>query len=242
MPPPGAPGAYAGSVACRFPHVQSTRLRCRRQPPILTIGGPLGRYARGAVRVAALLVGSTANLAAQPATPSFETGVTLVEVAVATRDREGRHVAGLQREDFVLEVDGRRVPIETFAEVRDTTSQPAEGRFLLTDVFVYVIDPQPVTSGAHAGEIGFARETEGWRSRPTGSTTPWNACGRTSPTTPCSATHSRRARRNAGRRSRSASAGRVCRRWRAAPRDEPSLLRLDWTRATMAGRMMLHGG
>lgn len=71
--------------------------------------------------VSAALVASTALFAAprqeRPAagqTFSFRTGVDLVNVTVTVTDANGRFVAGLKREDFVVYEDGKPQPVSQF--------------------------------------------------------------------------------------------------------------------------------
>ncbi len=47
--------------------------------------------------------------------PTFSTGVDVVNVLVTVRDKEGRLVKGLAKDDFVLEQDGRVQPIRYFS-------------------------------------------------------------------------------------------------------------------------------
>ena len=76
-----------------------------------------------ALTAAALLL--SLPLAAQPAgepaePPTFgETiNVRVVNVEVVVTDRQGNRVSGLRSEDLILTVDGERVPIDYFTEVR----------------------------------------------------------------------------------------------------------------------------
>jgi Ca-activated chloride channel family protein len=57
---------------------------------------------------------------AQEQPPTFHTGVDLVNVAFSVRDRAGRLVNGLGREDFELYEDGVRQEIRVFSRDQDT--------------------------------------------------------------------------------------------------------------------------
>lgn len=86
----------------------------------------------GAIGLAVFFMAfATPSAAQQPPPAGYRTGVTLLEVAVSARDRSGRFLPGLRQEDFLLEVGGREVPIETFVAVTGAPAKEAEGRFLL---------------------------------------------------------------------------------------------------------------
>ncbi len=68
-----------------------------------------------------LLCCSSTQLSAQPA-PSLDTfgeviDVRVLNLEVAVTDKEGRHVPGLQPQDFQLFIDGEAVPVEYFSEI-----------------------------------------------------------------------------------------------------------------------------
>src|SRR4051812_31625560 len=50
-----------------------------------------------------------------PAAGQFASGVSLVEVYATVTDARGEPVPGLQKADFVVEEDGRREELQTFA-------------------------------------------------------------------------------------------------------------------------------
>ncbi|MEM8933108.1 MAG: VWA domain-containing protein [Acidobacteriota bacterium] len=76
-----------------------------------------------AVSAAFVVAFSPWSVAAQDATQAFGdvVDVRVVNLEVVVTDDDGR-VSGLAPEDFVLEVDGRPVPLEFFTEVRDGTA------------------------------------------------------------------------------------------------------------------------
>ncbi|MDA8017016.1 MAG: VWA domain-containing protein [Thermoanaerobaculia bacterium] len=86
---------------------------------------------------AALLFGAEAVLAQEATEPASSAlfgemvDVRVVNLeAVVTHDRgpnRGEHVSGLRAEDFVLEVDGRSIPIEYFTEVRGGVAEGPGG-------------------------------------------------------------------------------------------------------------------
>ena len=63
------------------------------------------------------------------APPQFRSTVELITLDVAAVDEAGQAVAGLTREDFVLEVDGEAQPIVNF----ETVSVPAAAEAAATD-------------------------------------------------------------------------------------------------------------
>ena len=60
-----------------------------------------------------------------PPTPTFKSGVTLIEVDVVVSDRSGRPVRGLSKDDFTIAEDGIPVEIATFSAV-DVPETPRE--------------------------------------------------------------------------------------------------------------------
>jgi len=62
-------------------------------------------------------------------TPTFKAGVNLVQVPVTVRDRDGRAVAGLRKDDFELFDKGKRQEVASFAEVKpgEQTAAKANG-------------------------------------------------------------------------------------------------------------------
>jgi hypothetical protein len=61
------------------------------------------------------------------AQPAFPTGVERVAVDVAVVDREGRPVADLRAEDFVVKVGGRARKVATAQLVRHVAAAPEGG-------------------------------------------------------------------------------------------------------------------
>jgi VWFA-related protein len=54
-------------------------------------------------------------MAQEQSAPEFKSGVTMIQVPVAVRDRQGQAVAGLQKEDFSLFDNGKPVEIAAFS-------------------------------------------------------------------------------------------------------------------------------
>ena len=90
---------------------------------------------------------SPANPAGEE-TPTFQAGVNLVQVPVTVRDRDGRPVAGLKKEDFELFDKGKRREIAAFAEVKpgeQTAANAGGGTVVIPARFtVWVIDDMAV--------------------------------------------------------------------------------------------------
>ena len=63
--------------------------------------------------------------------PPFSAGTNLVVVPVVVVDRKGQTVPNLTAADFVLEEDGKAVPIELFTAPTARADGPAEGRFIV---------------------------------------------------------------------------------------------------------------
>jgi len=64
--------------------------------------------------------------------PTFQTATELVEVGAVVVDGRGQPVAGLTKNDFAIEEDGRRVAVSTFAAVdADAPEEGSEGRFVI---------------------------------------------------------------------------------------------------------------
>jgi len=80
--------------------------------------------------------------------PTFKAGVNLVQVPVAVRDRDGRAVTGLQKEDFELYDKGKRQEIASFAEVKpgeQTADKAGGGTVVVPARFtVWVIDDMAI--------------------------------------------------------------------------------------------------
>lgn len=55
----------------------------------------------------------------QPSTPTFSTGVKVVNVFATVRDKDGKIVRNLRKEDFAVEEDGRPQAIRYFAQQTD---------------------------------------------------------------------------------------------------------------------------
>ncbi|HEX3685379.1 MAG TPA: VWA domain-containing protein [Bryobacteraceae bacterium] len=68
----------------------------------------------GQVQAPAAQAGQT-----QPATPTFSTGVKVVNVFATVRDKDGKIVRDLTKEDFALEEDGRPQSIRYFSQQTD---------------------------------------------------------------------------------------------------------------------------
>jgi VWFA-related protein len=66
--------------------------------------------------------------AAEQAPPTFSSAVELITVDVVVADRNGRPVAGLKRDDFVLKEDGAVQEIVGFEAFDSEPAQPAEPR------------------------------------------------------------------------------------------------------------------
>jgi len=81
-------------------------------------------------------------------TPTFKAGVNLVQVPVTVRDRDGRAVAGLQKEDFELFDKGKRQEIASFAEVKpggQTVDKAGGGAVVIPARFtVWAIDDMAI--------------------------------------------------------------------------------------------------
>jgi len=81
-------------------------------------------------------------------TPTFQAGVNLVQVPVTVRDRDGRAVAGLRKDDFELFDKGKRQDIASFAEVRpgeQTADKAGGGAVVIPARFtVWVIDDMAI--------------------------------------------------------------------------------------------------
>ncbi len=102
----------------------------------------------GAVAVVTMSTALAAPaLWAQAETPTFQSGVKLVQVPVVVRDRDGHAVKGLHKEDFELLDKGKRQEIVSFAETRPGqqtapdrslpgTSSPAGGGVAVPERFV----------------------------------------------------------------------------------------------------------
>jgi VWFA-related protein len=68
------------------------------------------------LRTAALLVLSTAlHPSARAQEPPFRAGVELLEITVSAIDRDGRPIADLTADDFVVRIDGRARKVQTLA-------------------------------------------------------------------------------------------------------------------------------
>ena len=84
----------------------------------------------GVVSTAVLMTGVATAQQQQPARPVFKSAVDLVSVAAVVRDKRGRFVRGLQKDDFIVEENGRRRQIEQFQAEDDAAARVA----LLFDV------------------------------------------------------------------------------------------------------------
>ena len=79
---------------------------------------------------------------APPDTPTFQSGVNLVQVPVVVRDHDGHAVKGLHKEDFELLDRGKRQEIVSFAETRPgeqvapDRSQAGGGGMVIPERFV----------------------------------------------------------------------------------------------------------
>jgi len=95
----------------------------------------------------AAMAQSPANPAGEE-TPTFQAGVNLVQVPVTVRDRDGRAVAGLQKEDFELFDKGKHQEIASFAEVKpgeQTAGKAGGGAVVIPARFtVWVIDDMAI--------------------------------------------------------------------------------------------------
>lgn len=89
---------------------------------------PAGRRARVVCSSLALACLAAVAAGEEPPVTAFseQVEVRIVEIDVAVRDRDGRHVAGLSPEDFRLTVDGRETAIDYFSERRgESRAEPA---------------------------------------------------------------------------------------------------------------------
>ena len=84
----------------------------------------------GVVSAAVLMTGAASAQQQQSSRPVFKSAVDLVSVAAVVRDKRGRFVKGLQKEDFIVEENGRRREIEQFQAEDDAPARVA----LLFDV------------------------------------------------------------------------------------------------------------
>lgn len=92
-----------------------------------------------------LLAGAAAGQ--EPTPPTFSTSVEMVQVDVVVTDSDGRHVADLEPQDFVLRVDGKEKPVTYLtyveSEPADEAAPPSSGKLRREDVrrtIVFVID------------------------------------------------------------------------------------------------------
>ena len=94
-------------------------------------------------------MGQSPESPASEETPTFRAGVNLVQVPVTVRDRDGRAVAGLQKDDFELFDKGKRQEIASFAEVKpgeQTANKAGGGAAVIPARFtVWVIDDMAIT-------------------------------------------------------------------------------------------------
>ncbi len=88
-------------------------------------------------------------------TPTFQSGVNLVQVPVVVRDRDGHAVKGLHKEDFELLDRGKRQEIVSFAETRPgeqtapDRSQAGGGGMVIPERFVaYLFDDVSIRDSA----------------------------------------------------------------------------------------------
>ena len=99
------------------------------------------------MRLAIFVLAAAPVVWAQADTPTFQSGVNLVQVPVVVRDRDGHAVKGLHKEDFELLDKGKRQEIVSFAETRPGeqtapdrsqagTSAPAAGGMVIPERFV----------------------------------------------------------------------------------------------------------
>jgi VWFA-related protein len=88
---------------------------------VVCLGGPGGL----AGSASAVAVQATPNQ--QPSRPVFRTGTTLIEVDAMVKDRQGRFVDDLTRDDFELLEDGVAQKIEAFYLVKDRQVQRIPG-------------------------------------------------------------------------------------------------------------------
>ena len=79
---------------------------------------------------AAVVMTGLATAQQQPSRPVFKSAVDLVSVAAVVRDKRGRFIRGLQKDDFIVEENGRRRQIEQFQAEDDAPARVA----LLFDV------------------------------------------------------------------------------------------------------------
>jgi VWFA-related protein len=84
------------------------------------------------ITVAGLMLTLSALTAAAPQQrPPFTSGTNLVVVPVVVVDRKGQSVPNLTAADFVVEEDGKRMPVELFTAASGATESSGEGRFIV---------------------------------------------------------------------------------------------------------------
>jgi len=88
------------------------------------------RVLSGIVSAAVLMTGAASAQQQQSSRPVYKSAVDLVSVAAVVRDKRGRFVKGLRKEDFIVEENGRRRDIEQFQAEDDAPARVA----LLFDV------------------------------------------------------------------------------------------------------------
>jgi Ca-activated chloride channel homolog len=84
----------------------------------------------GIVTAAVVMTGVAAAQQQRPVRPVFKSAVDLVSVAAIVRDKRGRFIKGLQKDDFIIEENGRRRVIDQFQAEDDAPARVA----LLFDV------------------------------------------------------------------------------------------------------------
>jgi VWFA-related protein len=96
---------------------------------------------------------SFADVGHSPASPAADfterIDVHAVDVAVVVTDRSGQRVSGLTAADFRLQVDGKDVPIDHFAEVKE--GQKADGDAAVT---ASMVSTAPQAPGPAASAVG----------------------------------------------------------------------------------------
>ena len=112
------------------------------------------------MRAAVLVLAAAPVVWAQADTPTFQSGVNLVQVPVVVRDRDGRAVKGLHKEDFELFDKGKRREIASFAETRPggqtapDRSQTGSAAVVIPERFVaFLFDDAAIRNPADLAQI-----------------------------------------------------------------------------------------
>src|SRR6476646_5448239 len=112
MPFPSPGNRFAPKMTMTIARMTSSSGRPIRPMMKLLLGRIVPPYARVVVSIFLICL---CNREIQPSAAQFASGVDLVEVYATVTDARGEPLAGLTRDDFIVEEDGRRQQIRAFS-------------------------------------------------------------------------------------------------------------------------------